>query len=340
MGSSKVIAAAMPAWALGIAAVAVAAVAITIVVVVMFKRRAGADNAPARRNAVAPPSNSETPVVLQNRLRNLQADLDMVLKPEPVAPPFPSVPSATTQTVERGSAPVVPPVAQAPVAQPAVQAYAVPRVADDATRFFGTASGDAEAANGPAAPDVSDDALRHFGPSDDDALLSPAQTRYFSPAELVDQDEAAGFPFGQTGMLQALPPKRDDTGETLNTIATPARSVTPAIDNVQAYLRTVTAPEVLALSVIDGHGQVLAGADDEDVAGELRALLAESDRGALTDVVQPLRFADDSRGAIFLLPTGAEALLGALVREEDLQETRTYLRDVAAQIGDTLRAAS
>jgi hypothetical protein len=69
-------------------------------------------------------------------------------------------------------------------------------------------------------------------------------------------------------------------------------------------------------------------------------LLAESGRGAQTDVEQALRFDDDSHGAVFLLPTGADALLGALVRDDDLQETRAYLRSVATHVGETLRAAS
>jgi len=34
------------------------------------------------------------------------------------------------------------------------------------------------------------------------------------------------------------------------------------------------------------------------------------------------------------------AKLNGLVREDDLQQTRSYLRDVATQIGETLRAAS
>jgi hypothetical protein len=69
--------------------------------------------------------------------------------------------------------------------------------------------------------------------------------------------------------------------------------------------------------------------------------MAESGLGSSADLVQPLRFADDSRGAMLLLPTGANALLGALVRDaEDLQATRTQLRGLAHKIGDAMCAAS
>jgi hypothetical protein len=69
--------------------------------------------------------------------------------------------------------------------------------------------------------------------------------------------------------------------------------------------------------------------------------MAESGLGASADLVQPLRFADDARGAMLLLPTGANAFLGALVRDaDDVQATRTRLRGLAHEIGDALCAAS
>jgi hypothetical protein len=69
--------------------------------------------------------------------------------------------------------------------------------------------------------------------------------------------------------------------------------------------------------------------------------MAESGLGSSADLVQPLHFADDSRGAMLLLPTGANALLGALVRDiDDLQTTRARLRGLAHEIGDAMRVAS
>jgi hypothetical protein len=44
---------------------------------------------------------------------------------------------------------------------------------------------------------------------------------------------------------------------------------------------------------------------------------------------------------MLLLPTGANALLGALVRDaDDLQATRARLRGLAHEIGDAMCAAS
>jgi hypothetical protein len=114
-----------------------------------------------------------------------------------------------------------------------------------------------------------------------------------------------------------------------------------ALERVRAHLSAVSTPQVVALSVIDSAGRVLAGATDADVTSELRSLMAESGLGSRADLVQPLRFADDSRGAMLLLPTGVNALLGALVRDtEDLQTTRAQLRSLAHEIGDAMRAAS
>jgi hypothetical protein len=93
--------------------------------------------------------------------------------------------------------------------------------------------------------------------------------------------------------------------------------------------------------VIDSTGRVLAGATDDDVTAELCSLMAESGLGSSADLVQPLRFADDSRGAMLLLPTGANALLGTLVRDaDDVQATRARLRGLAHEIGDAMCAAS
>jgi len=103
----------------------------------------------------------------------------------------------------------------------------------------------------------------------------------------------------------------------------------------------VSTPDVMALSVIDGAGRVLAGETDDDLTGELRSLMAESGQGNLADVEQPVRLADESTGAILLLPTGANALLGALIRDaNDPRATRQSLRSVAHDIGAAIRYAS
>ncbi len=332
MESNGIIAAAMPAWPV-LAGAAVVVLILVIALAVLLTRRRGAA-APAGQEATPAQANPETRPAMQARLRNLAADLDMVLETKPE-----EASGAPTSTHTAVSRPVEPaPIAPAPVATRVDQTPTPLRVVDDATRLFGT--DEVQTTGSATAQPVREDATRYFGAADEGALLSPAQTRYFSPSELDDESDL-DMPFGSTGMLQALPPKRDDVPEAVEApAAEQTESLAPVLDNVQAFLRTVTAPEVLSLSVIDSTGQVLAGATDEEVAGELRAMLAESGRGAQADVVQPLRFDDDSRGAVFLLPTGADALLGALVREDDLQQTRSYLRDVAIQIGETLRAAS
>ena len=169
------------------------------------------------------------------------------------------------------------------------------------------------------------------------AARTPAQTWLFGPDELDDDQAVADHSAdGPTGSLLALPPAA--------TRAAPDADGHPAshtLERVRACLSAVSTPQVVALSVIDSTGRVLAGATDDDVTGELRALMAESGLGSSADLVQPLRFADDSRGAMLLLPTGANALLGALVRDaEDLQATRTQLRGLAHKIGDAMCAAS
>lgn len=230
---------------------------------------------------------------------------------------------------------------------------------DDATRFFGDeqevempsdATGFFAA---PALPahtrtEEREDATRFFGHEGGEqdgqpALLHPSATQFFTPAEL-DKDEdvelvdvAAGR---QTGGLHALPAatKADlwDTDEE----RAPAHEA-GGLGRVRERLSSVVAPGIMALSVIDGAGRVLAGETDVDLTGELRSLMAESGQGSMADVEQPVRLADDSTGAILLLPTGADALLGALIRDaDDPQATRQSLRAAAHDIGDALRRAS
>ena len=120
-----------------------------------------------------------------------------------------------------------------------------------------------------------------------------------------------------TGFLAALPPSSPSVDAA-------------ALEIMRARLAAVTAPEVLALSVIDGGGRVLAGEAGDDLAGELHALMDESGLGQAADIEQPVRLADNSPGVIMLLPTGAGALLGALLRDgENPGAMRDSLRGLA-----------
>jgi hypothetical protein len=210
----------------------------------------------------------------------------------------------------------------------------------DAQRYSSpTTTAQGSAAPGAAVPDRADrprvDATRLGDLAS--AARTPAQTWLFGPDELDDDQAVADHSVdGPTGSLLALPPAA--------TRAAPDADGHPTshtLERVRACLSAVSTPQVVALSVIDSTGRVLAGATDDDVTGELRSLMAESGLGSSADLVQPLRFADDSRGAMLLLPTGANALLGALVRDaDDLQATRTRLRGLAHELGDAMCAAS
>jgi hypothetical protein len=210
------------------------------------------------------------------------------------------------------------------------------------------------------------DATRFGGLEPESVAGVPAQTRFLGPDEglcetplgvcttpLHDDEQAVAdhSADGPTGGLLALPPPVADhsaTGATGGLLALPpaapgagGRPASHPLEGVHARLSAVSTPQVVALSVIDSAGRVLAGATDDDVTSELRSLMAESGLGSSADLVQPLRFADDRRGAMLLLPTGANALLGALVHDEDdLQATRAWLRGLAHEIGDAMRAAS
>ncbi len=235
-----------------------------------------------------------------------------------------------------------------------------PAPGDDATRFFDEGVDDAppdataffgeEPSAGRVAPAERDDATRFFGadnpsaegPSAEDpdgtGFLAPSETRFFAPDEL--EGDAADAPEGRTGMLYALPSATKIAMWDTDEASTSARD-TGSLDRVRACLAAVATPDVMALSVIDGAGRVLAGETDDDLTGELRSLMAESGQGNLADVEQPVRLADESTGAILLLPTGANALLGALIRDaNDPRATRQSLRSVAHDIGDAIRCAS
>jgi hypothetical protein len=210
----------------------------------------------------------------------------------------------------------------------------------DAKRYSGsTTNAQRSTPPGAAVPDRAD--RPHVDATRSGSLASPARTPaqpwLFGPDELDDDRAVADHSVdGPTGSLLALPPAA--------TRAAPDADGHPAshtLERVRACLSATSTPQVVALSVLDSTGRVLAGVTDDDVTGELRSLMAESGLGSSADLVQPLRFTDDSRGAMLLLPTGANALLGALVRDaDDVQATRTRLRGLAHEIGDAMRAAS
>lgn len=218
------------------------------------------------------------------------------------------------------------------------------------------------------APAQDGDATRFFGLEDnlgaEDSVAEPvpAQTKFFTPDELEDDAKyASRATDGFTGMLQALPPglassvtgvpsgplaAPDDepflsTGALQALPRSPSRADAATIDRVRACLASPQAPEVVALTVLDGTGEVLAGEADQDLIGELRSLLEEAAMGSAADIDQPVRLGDDSHGALLLVPTGVNALLGALVLETgDPAATRAGLRRLARQIGDAMRRAS
>jgi type II secretory pathway pseudopilin PulG len=198
----------------------------------------------------------------------------------------------------------------------------------DATRFFADPdAGDffGEEPQPTTAPGERDDATRFFDVEDDGhtPLLS-SETQVFSADGSADRGEAF------TGTSSLAGPLLSQAG-----------FASSALDRVRERLAAVATPEVLALSVLDGNGRVLAGDTDDDLTGELRSLMAESGQGNAADLEQPVRLGDDSKGALLLLPTGANALLGALVYDtDDPQATRACLRGLAHDIGDAMRRAS
>jgi type II secretory pathway pseudopilin PulG len=198
----------------------------------------------------------------------------------------------------------------------------------DATRFFADPDAGAFFGEEPqpaAAPGERDDATRFFGVEDDGhTTLLSSETQFFSAGGSADPGEAF------TGTSSLAAPLHSQAG-----------FASRALDRVRERLAAAAMPEVLALSVLDGSGRVLAGDTDDDLTGELRSLMAESGQGPAADLEQPVRLGDDSKGALLLLPTGVNALLGALVFDaDDPQATRARLRGLAHEIGDAMRRAS
>src|SRR5918911_2124946 len=119
----------------------------------------------------------------------------------------------------------------------------------DAADFFGEESPPA------TAPGERDDATRFFDVEDDShtPLLS-SETQVFSADVSADRGEA----FSDTSSLAAP-------------LLSQAGFASSALDRVRERLAAAATSEVLALSVLDGNGRVLAGATDDDLAGELRS---------------------------------------------------------------------
>ena len=222
---------------------------------------------------------------------------------------------------------------------------------DDDTHFFddddridlsGSAASDGSTQlfddAGAGAPN--DDATGFLAVDDHDgaesAGASPTSAGHRAQSTASDQPEPGSGSFrvvgsddvGGTDFLPALPPS----------VPVPD---TAALSRVRARLSRVREPELVAIMVLDSSGRVLAGDADDDVAGELRSLMAESGHGNMADVDQPVRLEDNARGALLLVPTGASALLGALVRDDrDPDAIRAALRGLANEIGDAMRRAS
>ena len=221
----------------------------------------------------------------------------------------------------------------------------------DATAFFG-----AEAQSPRAAHAEREDSTRFFGADDEDE--TPSGTDFFTAGDLAGIPEAEG-----TGRLQALPPAPfgmtpgvgedgialglDGFGAPPSTGTLPAlpssleHGMTGALNQVRARLASFSEPRVIALSVLDGAGRVLAGEADDDLTGELRSLMAESGQGNTASVDQAVQLNDNTTGALLLFPTGANALLGALVRDDgEGDATRAHLQGLAHEIGDAMQRAS
>jgi hypothetical protein len=223
----------------------------------------------------------------------------------------------------------------------------------DATAFFG-----AEAQSPRATHAEREDSTRFFGADDEDEDETPSGTDFFTAGDLAGIPDAEG-----TGRLQALPPAPfgmapgvgedgialglDGFGAPPSTGTLPAlpssleHGMTGALNQVRARLASFSEPRVIALSVLDGSGRLLAGEADDDLTGELRSLMAESGQGNAASVDQAVQLNDNTTGALLLFPTGANALLGALVRDDgEGDATRAHLKGLAHEIGDAMQRAS
>jgi hypothetical protein len=221
----------------------------------------------------------------------------------------------------------------------------------DPSDFFGGDLGpvDSKPVAAPAQPGT-----RFFGPEAEEVVTPQSETRFFAPNELdtVTPRQVGAVPgLASTGSLHALPPGFDDfTAAPLRPRNSGPLGAQPqatgtfdsgTLARVQACLAALDSADVVAVAVMDSAGNVMAGETDPDLTGELRSLMADAGMGSASDVDQPVRLEDNSMGAILLLPTGSNAVLGALVLDaEDPQETRARLRSLAHEIGDAMRRAS
>jgi len=358
-------------------AVLVAAVALAVALSVVIARRAPARRPVAavspsvlpRTMVASRPTVAQAPVDMQERLRRLTSSLDLATEDARAGSPSYGGASYAAPPIAQ-SYPHETPATPAPSATRVAPA-------DDATRFFGEEDtgmgdgGDPDATTFFAEPinarrghengHAQDDATRFFGEGGEGGELpAPDATTFFGEAPGVEREEqgdvtrffgaeeAASSEGAETRFFSpeelAIPlssPDDSGVGPGAPAQAIPVSAPVPpgpgALDRVRALLAANALPDVLAMSVVDSAGRALAGETDADFTGELRSLMAESGQGNVADVEQPVVLADDAPGAILLVPTGANALLGALVTEGgDPHGTRTLLRKLALEIGDAL----
>ncbi len=294
--------------------------------------------APQRRAPASAPRTPtpRPPADVQGRLRRLTAALDN--GPDSATygqePAVPIVAEAFYQDEPASVAPVQPATSRLPVVERDVPRSDI----QDSTRYFNDAPP-------PLSPKV-------------DQTLDPviADEEWTSGTHFFGDDEAAP-------LLKANHPRPADglTSSEWNSSAMaswpPSTSNIPDLDEgttmlspfpappaeLHALVARVSLPHVLALTVIDGVGRLLAGEDDPDLTREILALVAESGAGMGSDLEQAVLSDDDSPGVIIVLPTGTQAILGVLASKADDGsgiEMRRELRALANEIGEILHHAS
>lgn len=336
----------------------IVAVLAVVVLSLLIARRTRLSKQPVvqrRSTTTRPEPAPRSPADIQGRLRRLAGELD-------------SGPESTTQGAAAGAAAmgVVHQDEPAPsrASQPAAPTPAVferdelqpkdrrqedsTRYFEDSTRYFDDAPPHVSPEEDPPLDQTKNDrewdsATRFFDDDDAPLLRGDRQT----PAS-DDREVAAHFGFGSdaASMTPWSTAAGDDPdvheGTTGANAPSPLTGAAPA--ELRELMATASLPFVLALTVIDGAGRFLAGESDPDLVGEIRALVDESGFGMSADLEQTVLLADDSSGAIVVLPTGVQAILGALtskVHDEAAEEKmRRELRGLAKEIGDILHYAS
>src|SRR5262249_38390352 len=149
---------------------------------------------------------------------------------------------------------------------------------------------------------------RFFGPEAEEIVTPQSETRFFAPNELdtaTPRQVGAPASASGTGSLQALPPgfeSEDFTAAPLRPRNSDPLTGQPAttgpfdsstLARVQACLAMLDSADIVAVAVMDGAGNVVAGETDPDLTGELRSLMAEAGMGSASDVDQPVRLEDN-----------------------------------------------